>query len=155
MAEAYFRRASEASPDLLDPRLQAVEVLVARLTVDAVADRPVHEEVAVAVAEALRVDPFMPMVRKNLAESLYQTGRREDAMRELETAIRTEPHFIPGYLRLAEWKAAEGNGAEARRLESEAAVIMERFAGESNLTDYERMLLGRTATPPETAESGL
>lgn len=154
MAEAYFRRASEASPDLLEPRLQAVVALVARLEGDPLADRPAHAEIARAGSEALRVDPFMPMVRKNLAESLYQTGRHEDAMRELETALGTEPHFVPGYLRLAEWLETDGNAVEALRLRSEAAAIAARFAGESNLTDYERMLLGLPAGAPETAEFG-
>jgi O-antigen ligase len=153
MAEAYFARAAEAAPDLLEPRLQSVETLVARLEGNPVTDRAIHNEITRALSEALRIDPFMPMVRKNLAESLYQTGRYPEAVLELERAVATEPNFVGGYFRLAEWYGAAGDRRRADLLAADGAAIAARFAGEANLTEYERMLLGRPLATTPTAES--
>jgi tetratricopeptide (TPR) repeat protein len=108
-ADHFLQAASNADPKADEPRRHIEQALMARLTGNSKDDRPIHLRLVEADREVLRVDPFDPFVRKNLAEALYQSGSRSEAERELLNAIEIEPNFVPAYTRLAEWYSEEGD----------------------------------------------
>ena len=107
------------------------------------ADRPIHLQIVALERETLRIDPFNPFIRKNLAEALYNLGEQDEAEREIEQAITYEPNYVPGYLRLADWQFAQGHIAEAQGDRNKALAIVLKYGNTPIVESYESLLLGR------------
>jgi Flp pilus assembly protein TadD len=122
------QRVSLAAPLLTDPvrsvRIEAARVLAgsAQLatespTKDAL-DRAIAELVDSELASAERPENHM-----NLASLYAQMNRTGDAERELQTALRLDPSFVPAIVNLADLYRAEKREAEGQQLLLRAIAI--------------------------------
>lgn len=148
-AEMFFTRAAAANPNAEEPRRHMEGVLIQRLTGDVRQDREIHLRMITLDRDILRIDPFNPFVRKNLAEALYHTGMREEAERELARAIEVEPNYVPAYLRIADWYAAAGKTAQSESYRQKAMSVVTKYQNLETREIYEARLLGRP-DPRET-----
>lgn len=142
-AEFAFADAMRENPAFDLPPAHMESALIQRLTGDVVNDAPIHLRIIENNRKALAANPFSPFIRKNLAEGLYNLGQKDLASNELLKAIELEPHYVPGYLRLAEWKAESGNTEEAERYRGKAIAVVRQFQDRRNLDPYEGLMLGR------------
>jgi O-antigen ligase len=142
-AEFAFAEAMRQNPAFDLPPAHMESALVHRLTGDIVRDAPIHLRIIENNRLALAANPFSPFIRKNLAEGLYNLGQKDLASAELLKAIEIEPHYVPGYLRLAEWKAESGKTEEAERYRGKAIAVVRQFQDRRNLDPYEGLILGR------------
>jgi O-antigen ligase len=142
-AEFAFADAMRENPSFDLPPAHMEAALVQRMTGDSVRDAPVHLRIIENNRLALAANPFSPFIRRNLAEGLYNLGQKDLASAELLKAVEIEPHFVPGYLRLAEWKAESGNSEEAERYRGKAIAVVRRFQDRRDLDPYEGLMLGR------------
>ena len=117
--------------------------LILSLTGDDQMDSPVHPQIAAADREILRVDPFDPFTRKNLAEALYRDGRPEDAKNQLQQALDYEPNYIPAYLTMAKWDTEAGNWEKAAQYRQKAFEISRKYRDLKIAAPYELLLLGQ------------
>ena len=92
--------------------------------------------------EILTVDPVSVFVRRNLAEALNSSGRRDEAIAELTRAIELEPNFIPAYRRLAQWHEETDDLARSRALGQKADRRLAEFRDTEEMNGYELDLLG-------------
>jgi tetratricopeptide (TPR) repeat protein len=146
-AESSFRASMAADPDLETAGNHLEKTLIQRLSGNVEQDREIHAQIIETDRYLLRINPFNPFVRKNLAEALYNTGARDEAVNELLLAIRIEPNYVPAYLRLAEWRADEGRQAEGEQFLQQALSVVTRYRDNTSLPVYEAVLLGR---PPNS-----
>jgi predicted Zn-dependent protease len=145
-AATLFEKAIVANP-LFDVPLGHLETaLIQSLSGRIDADRPIHERIVATDRQLLAVNPYNPFIRRNLAEALYNLGRRDEAQRELSEALVIEPNYAPGYLRLAQWYAEQGETARSGEYTEKAIVIVNRYRNAS-VDPFEALLLGR----PESA----
>jgi tetratricopeptide (TPR) repeat protein len=144
LAEFYLVRAMQSNLNADDPRRHMETLLINRLTGREKADLRTHRRIAEADRELLRVDPFNPFVRKNLAEALHTAGLRDEAERELILSTEVEPNYVPAYLRLADWSDEKGNTDEAAVYRKKATSVAETYQHVSLIEPYELMLLGRS-----------
>lgn len=144
-ARSYFARAIAAGPQALDPHIHMETALVHSLTGDAIRDADVYREIVQVDTEMLQIDPYIPFPRKNLATAYYNLGQRDEAFRQIETAIHYEPNYVPGYLQLAEWFDARGDAASNRQYTNAAIAIINKYRDYKPSEPYEIVLLGRPA----------
>ena len=102
-ARDYFARAIASSPQSIDPQIHMETLLVRSLTGEFDRDLAIYKDLAKNDSRLLGIDPFIPFVRKNLADAMYYLGQREQAFQELQKAIEYEPNYVPGYLEMASW----------------------------------------------------
>jgi tetratricopeptide (TPR) repeat protein len=147
----YAKRAFEASiaaNPIFDIPLGHLETaLIHSLTGDIQMDRPIHENIVLTDRRLLAVNPFNPFIRRNLAEALYNLGDRGAAERELREATAIEPNYVPGYLRLAQWRGEAGDRGESEELTARAIAIVTRFR-DRKADPFEALLLGRPEATP-------
>lgn len=142
-AEDFFAQASDANPDFVDPLRHLERALILSLTGDAGRDARIHPEIATVDRSILRVDPFDPFIRKNLAEALYRDGRRKEAEEELERAVQIEPNYVPAWLTLAKWENEAGDFQNADQFTRKATDILMKYRDLKTAEPYELLLLGR------------
>ncbi|PYS39048.1 MAG: hypothetical protein DMG14_15465 [Acidobacteria bacterium] len=97
----------------------------------------------------MRVDPFNPFVRKNLAEALYITGQRNEAEYELARALEFEPNYVPGYLTIARWKNEQDNSEQGQQYLQKAIAVVTKYKDFKTNEPYEALLLGRPTGEPK------
>ena len=149
VAEDFFARAIEANPDAEEPLRHMERVLIQRLTGDVETDRYIHPKIAAIDRALLRVDPFNPFVRKNLAEALYITGQRNEAEYELARALEFEPNYVPGYLTIARWKNEQDNSEQGQQYLQKAIAVVTKYKDFKTNEPYEALLLGRPTGEPK------
>ncbi len=143
LASRYFARAIAAGPHSFDPRIHMETVLIRSLTGNREQDREIHKQIIENNTRLLAIDPFIPFVRKNLAEALYQLGQPERAFQELQKAIEYEPNYVPGYLQFGVWYGQLGNKSESERYTAQAVQIVNRYREFHPKEAYEGILLAR------------
>jgi tetratricopeptide (TPR) repeat protein len=146
-AEILFQQSMEENPHFDVPAGHMETVLVQRLTDNPQADRAIHRKIAETDEHLLRVNPFNPFIRKNLAEAFYNLGDRSRACEELLKAIQIEPNYVPGYLRLAEWYAELGELEQSARYKNHAIHLVNYFKDTPAEDPFDSLLLGRPQTP--------
>ncbi len=148
VADAFFSRAAEANPYYLQARQERTDILVLRLTGNTGRDVNIHRRLVEANQAVLELDPFLPFIRRNLAEALYQSGNREKAYEELLKTVELEPNYVPGYKKLAEWYGEDGNVELSREFRDKAGSIERNYSKVTDVTDYEAIILGRPGGSP-------
>ena len=148
-AEIFFSESVEQNRYFDVPAGHLEKTLIQRLNGDPRHDAAIHERIVEADRLGLEASPFNPFIRKNLAEGLYNLGKREQACVELQKALENEPNYVPGYLRLAEWYDEMGRTDESAQYRNHAIQVVNVFkdAQSKSLDEYEILLLGR----PEAA----
>ena len=148
-AEIFFSESVEQNRYFDIPAGHLEKALIQRLNGDPRHDAAIHERIVEADRLGLEASPFNPFIRKNLAEGLYNLGKREQACVELQKALENEPNYVPGYLRLAEWYDEMGRTDESAQYRNHAIQVVNVFkdAQSKSLDEYEILLLGR----PEAA----
>jgi O-antigen ligase len=147
LSQHYFARAIDRNPQALEPHVHLEAALVKSLSGDPEKDRPLFQQIVEADAEILRIDPFLPFPRKNLAVGYYNLGEKDRALKELETAIYFEPNYVPGYLQLSDWYAQRGDDVERQHYLAAAMHIVGTYRNYKPVEAYERELLGRPVDP--------
>jgi tetratricopeptide (TPR) repeat protein len=142
-AKEYFARAIAASPNAEEPLRHVQNALILSLTGDAQTDSTIHPEIAAIDREILRVDPFDPFTRKNLAEALYRDGHQQEAKNQLQQALDYEPNYIPAYLTMAKWDTEAGDWEKASRYRLQAFEISRKYRDLQTTKPYELLLLGQ------------
>jgi tetratricopeptide (TPR) repeat protein len=151
-ADHFLASANAAAPNADEPRRHLEMALIERLTGNPLDDILVHRRIAEVDRDLLRIDPFDPFIRRNLAEALHNSGFAEEAEQELTHTIEIEPNFVPGYLRLAEWCELRGDTDRARSLRERAEAITALFENVEATERYEALLLGRMDPALKQAE---
>ena len=118
-------------------------VLIRSLTGQVDRDLPLYKALAENNFQLLGIDPYIPFVRKNLANAMYYQGQREQAFRELQKAIDYEPNYVPGYLEMASWYKEMGKISESDRYTNTAIAIVYKYREFKPREPYEGILLGR------------
>jgi len=142
-ARLYFERAIASTPQALDPHIHLEAVLIRSMSNDAERDRDVYKAIIRVDSELLEIDPFIPFPRKNLAGAYYSLGQRERAFAELQKAINYEPNYVPGYLQMAAWYAAQGDTASSQRYTAAAVNVVNKYRNFKPTEAYEGILLAR------------
>jgi len=144
-AHDYFARAIAAAPQSLDPYIHMETVLVRLLSGGPTPNADLYQELIKIDTQMLAIDPFVPFPRRNLASSYYQLGNREEAFKQIQTAIHYEPNYVAGYLQLAAWYKETGDMESNRRYTAAAVSIVEKFRNFKPTEEYEGVLLARPA----------
>ncbi len=66
--------------------------------------------------QGVEVEPFGPAIRLQLATALAASGKRAEAIKELEFAVKLDSRFFDGAILLAKLYGEEGRFAEAKKL---------------------------------------
>jgi O-antigen ligase len=143
VARVYFVRAIAASPQILDPHIHLETVLVRLISGDPEHDSAIYRDIITVDSEMLEIDPFIPFPRKNLGSAYYNLGDSDQAFKQLRTAIKYEPNYVPGYLQLATWYKERGDMELNRRYEAAAVSIVDKYRNFKPTEPYEGILLGR------------
>ena len=152
LASLYFSRAIAASPQSLNPHMHMEEALIQSLTGHVENDVGTYHRIIDNDLQVLQIDPFIPFVRKNLANAYYQLGDRGQAFHELNQAIEYEPNYVPAYLQFATWYMDVGNDSVSQRYTAKAIAIVNKYRNFRPTQAYETMLLARPA--PDVARAG-
>ena len=150
LSRIYFARAAAANPLSLDPLVHMEAALTRSTNGDSEHDSEIYHRIIETDMKLLSIDPFIPFVRKNLAGALYTLGNREQALRELQTAIEYEPNYVPGYMQFATWYEDLGDTSSSEQYTAKAIAIVNKYRDARLREPYEKILLGR---PLSTAES--
>ncbi len=142
-AETLFIQARKANPNAEESDRRLETVLIQRLTGNPETDRAIHLRIVDVDRDILKIDPFNPFVRKNLAEALYNSGHRDAAEQELLQAIKLEPNYVPAYLRYAAWLDETGDHARSEEYRQRAIDVVTRYQSVKIEEPYEALLLGR------------
>jgi len=142
-ARVYFTRAIAANPQSLDPHIHMETVLVRSISGDPAYDAGIYRDIITFDTKLLEIDPFIPFPRKNLGSAYYNLGNRDEAFKQLTTAIKYEPNYVPGYLQLASWYEERGDIDLNRRYMSAAVNIVSKYRSFKPTEPYETILLGR------------
>jgi len=142
LAEDFFARSIQANPDFEEPLRHMESALIQRLN-GTPADTAIHPRIAAIDRALLRVDPFNPFTRRNLAEALYRSGHPQEAQQELRRALEVEPNYVPGYLTLARWQTEQGDPQHGEQYTKQAMEIMAKYKDVKTVEPYEALLLGR------------
>jgi tetratricopeptide (TPR) repeat protein len=142
-AEDFFAHSADANPDSKEPWSHLERALILSLTGNPDTDRRIHPQIALIDRDILRVDPFDPFVRKNLAEALYRGGRKQEAQEELRHAIEIEPNYVAAYLTMADWANEAGNIDGAAQYRQKAMDIDTKYPEARRNGPYEHLLLAR------------
>jgi O-antigen ligase len=143
-AITLFEASIAANPQFDIPAGHLETALIQGLTGNVETDRLIHERVVETDRHLLAVNPYNPFIRRNLAEALYNLGRREEAEQELSEAISMEPNYAPGYLRLAQWFAEKGQTTRSAEYTERALAIVNHYR-DATIDPFEALLLGRPA----------
>jgi tetratricopeptide (TPR) repeat protein len=143
VARVYFARAIAASPQSLDPHIHMETALVRSVTGDPGRDAEIYRDMIKVDTEMLEIDPFIPFPRKNLGGAYYRIGNRDEAFKQLTTAIQYEPNYVPGYLQLAAWYEEKGDTDLNHRYLAAAVSIVNKYRNFKPTEPYEGILLGR------------
>ena len=143
VARVYFARAMAASPQSLDPHIHMETVLVRLISGDPSHDSAIYRDLITVDTELLEIDPFIPFPRRNLGSAYYNLGDRDEAFKQLTTAINYEPNYVPGYLQLAAWYEERGDQDLKRRYTTAAVTIVNKYRNFKPTQPYEGILLGR------------
>ncbi len=143
IAETLFTHACDTSPNADEPRRRLERLVIEKLTGDRELDKPIHMQIAAINRDLLRIEPFNPFVRMNLAEALYNSGRQDEAERELATAVEIEPNYVTGYMRLAQWLAETGDAHQSEEYRQRGMAVAVRYQNLKTSEPYETLLLGR------------
>jgi tetratricopeptide (TPR) repeat protein len=122
-------------------------LLLRSLSGDPARDEPIFREIIQVDTELLQIDPFVPFPRKNLASAYYNLGQRDEAFKQVETAINCEPNYVPGYMQLAAWYKERGDISSTDRYNAAAAMIANKYRDFKPTEAYEAVLLGRPSGP--------
>lgn len=76
-------------------------------------DAKYYEQAIEWASKGKEVEPYGPAVRYQLARALVSTGKRAEAVKELEEAVKMDPAFEDGVLYLASLLREDGRAAEA------------------------------------------
>ncbi len=146
-ADIFFSEAMNQNPyfDLATGHLE--KALIERLNGDPEHDAAIHQKIIETDRLGLEANPFNPFIRKNLAEGLYNLGKREQACAELRKALENEPNYVPGYLRLSEWYRAAGRMEESDRYRQKAIQVVNLYKDTQPRDEFETLLLGRPEAP--------
>lgn len=117
-AAAEFARAAE-----LDPKSAPARRVLAELR--RATGKP--EEAAAIYKELLAADPSDANARGGMVLSLFDAGQREEAERELQSALTGEAKDLPLLVGASYWYAAHGEGARALELAEKAVAFEPRF----------------------------
>jgi O-antigen ligase len=147
LARLYFRRAINVSPQSLDPHVHMEAALIPSLTGNPEHDKATYNQIVENDLELLRIDPYIPFSRKNLANALYQLGERERAFQELQKAIDYEPNYVAGYLQFATWYNDLGNTSASQWYTGKAIAIVNKYRDFKPGHAYETLLLARPMPP--------
>jgi len=147
-AHTYFARSIAACPQSLDPHIHMETTLLRSLSGNPSQDAAIYREIVQVDTEMLEIDPYVPFPRKNLASAYYNLGNRDEAFKQVETAIHYEPNYVPGYLQLADWFKENGDTASNQRYVAAAAMIICKYRDFKPTQVYEAVLLGRPSGPP-------
>ena len=85
------------------------------------------EEALALYRELLQAEPTDKLARSGLVLSLFDMGKREEAERELEAALKDEPRNLSLLTGAAYWHAAHGEGARALELAGRAVEVEPRY----------------------------
>ena len=128
MAHRYSLRLEEAAAEFaraveLDPRAAGARRTLADLR--RATGRP--EEAILLYKEQLAADPADTNARGGLVLALLDAGRRDEAERELSSALTGEAKDLPLLVGASYWYAARGEGARALELAEKAVAFESRF----------------------------
>jgi len=116
--------ASEYARSLeLDPKLGSARMSLADLS--RASGKP--ERALALYQEELKADPTEKAARAGVVLSLFELGRRDEAERELEAALKDEPNNLPLLTGAAYWYAAHDGGARALDLAERAVQAEPRY----------------------------
>jgi tetratricopeptide (TPR) repeat protein len=142
-ATSYFRKAIQASPYSVDAHIHMETVLMRSMTGDAQRDREINQQIIQVDEELLKIDPFIPFARKNLAGAYYNAGQFDHAVLEMRKAIEYEPNYVPAYLQLGTWYRDHGDEVAGQRYIATAVNIINKYRDFKPTQPYEGLLLGR------------
>jgi tetratricopeptide (TPR) repeat protein len=145
-AESLFQDSMTANPSFDVPAGHLESALLQRLTGNPSQDKAIHAAVVSADRLGLNANPYNPFIRKNLAEALYNLGRKKEAIDELRIAVDQEPNYVQGYTRLAQWEEEAGSAAEAAEYRRKANDVVAHFKDHATPDPFEALLLDRPAT---------
>jgi tetratricopeptide (TPR) repeat protein len=95
-----------------------------------------HDEALAQLDRAIALDPANPEAYHNRGVIREGQGRREDAVREYETALRFAPDYAPSRHALDRLRGSSEAGAPATPAEQLAAAIVERAHAAAVRGDY-------------------
>ena len=117
-AAAEYARAAELDPKSVGARRALAELRRATGKAD---------EAAALYREMAAADPQDAAARAGLVLSLFEAGRREEAERELQSALKGEARDLPLLVGASYWYAARGDGARALELAEKALAYESRI----------------------------
>jgi tetratricopeptide (TPR) repeat protein len=117
-AATEFARAVE-----LDPKSASARHTLAELR--RATGKP--EDALTLYREQLAADPQDANARSGLVLALFDAGRREEAERELQSALTGEAKDLPLLVGASYWYSAHGEGARALELAEKAVAFEQRF----------------------------
>lgn len=142
-AESLFRDSMAANPSFDVPAGHLETALLQRLTGNVAKDQPIHAAIVDADGWGLRANPYNPFIRRNLAEALYNLGRKQEAFHELQNAVTLEPNYVQGYMRLAQWSDESGRTDVAEAYRKKAVAVVVHYKDQTDLEPFEALLLDR------------
>lgn len=142
-ARQYFAKAIASAPLSLDPYILMDTAILRSMTGDLQKDRKLCDLYIVNAKGLLNIDPYIPFVRKNLAQTYYRLGQQDKAFQELKQAIGYEPNYVPGYLTMAMWDKELGKTSESELYTKTAIAIANKYKQFKPREPYEGLLLGR------------
>jgi O-antigen ligase len=145
-AESLFQDSMTANPSFDIPAGHLETALLQRLTGNPSKDKAIHMAIVSADRLGLNANPYNPFIRKNLAEALYNLGRKKEAIDELRTAVIQEPNYVQGYTRLAQWEEEAGSPAEAAEYRRKANDVVVHFKDQATPDPFEALLLDRPSS---------
>jgi tetratricopeptide (TPR) repeat protein len=127
-AYRYALRLDDAATELaraveLDPKSASARHTLAELR--RATGKP--EDALALYREQLAADPQDANARSGLVLALFDAGRREEAERELQSALTGEAKDLPLLVGASYWYSAHGEGARALELAEKAVGFEQRF----------------------------
>ncbi len=104
-AEASYRRAIALKEDLAEAHHWYARQVLGPLAR--------HDEALAEMKQALKWDPYAPILHTNLGVALYYAHRFDDAIRQLQKVIEMDPRFNLPYWTLGQAWAAKGKLSSA------------------------------------------
>jgi len=143
LAYKCLKRGIETSPQTVELYLRMEDVLIRSLTGTEQKDSLWHQRIVENDTQLLRIDPYLPFPRKNLAIAYYNLGQKERAFEEMHKTLEYEPNYVPAYMQLASWYGESGDTAAMQQYSSLALSIVNRYRDFKPESPYQGILLGR------------
>ena len=125
-AQGQFRDAIDACETAIlgSPNDAWLKACLARVLIFAGRAAPAEQ----LIRQAMRLNPFFPNYYLGiLANALIDTGRADEAIEPLTTAVKRDPDYFAGHLRLASLYGLAGRASEAEAEAVEVLRINPRF----------------------------